>query len=241
MTTSRRITKQSGLTIIFDGDDTLWSTMPFYTDAKQRFQRLIAQLNWDSKSAVARLDEIDRQNVDRFGFNKNRFPTSMVQAYRELALAHHQEPQSKFERKVRQIGESVFERKARRFPGVLSTLKRLYQHNLILLTKGDAQVQAKRIKDSGLRSLFRSIYIEPSKGPAQFRAILRSEKAKAQRTWTVGDSLKSDIQPALDLGLNAIWIPKRTWAYEELESVPNHKHLYVCESICDVPKIIERQ
>jgi putative hydrolase of the HAD superfamily len=198
--------------VIFDGDDTLWSTMPLYEAAKSDFQTLMRR--FDPEFDLSELEIIDSNNVDKYGFCKERFATSMIDTYRALANRKRRTPSRVIEERVKKIANRVFIQTAPVFAEASRVLESLSRFRLVLLTKGDRRVQASRITDSGLKHYFHRIYITPVKGTDEFRHIIAQEQVRPSMTWSVGDSFRSDIKPALTVGLNAIWIHRDTWLFE---------------------------
>jgi len=111
---------------------------------------------------------------------------------------------------------------------------------LALLTQGDRVVQEKRIEDSGLGSLFEAVSIVERKNDASFASVLDAVGVAPDDSWSVGNSIPSDINPALRLGMATIWIEAHVWPHEQREDVPEEGRLFVCSSLREVPQIIEQ-
>lgn len=191
--------------VIFDGDDTLWDTMPLYTDAKQQFFERMGGLGFSRQEVEQCFEEIDVRNVEQFGFSRNRFPSSMVQAYRELCQRHGQRVEPALESNYKQIGEEVFERPVTVFSeakDVLSMLGREFL--LVLATKGDSDIQLRRIEQSGLAQHFHYAYVLPQKAPADYTRIVSEQNLSLDASWSVGNSIRSDINPAIEIGLSGM-------------------------------------
>ncbi len=227
--------------VIFDGDDTLWETMPLYTDAKQRFFDLIARLDFDRGVAEERFEAIDHDNVKRFGFSQQRFPRSMVETYEELCFQAGCEPNESVSQQATEIGRSVFVGVAPLIAGakdVLEVLRREFL--LILATKGDRAIQRRRIEHAGLRDYFAASYVLDRKTAKELMKILQDQRLDPAHSWAVGNSLRSDIIPALGAGLNVIWIPCETWSYEHGET-SHSARLFQCKQLGDVVNTIRRR
>lgn len=205
--------------IIFDGDDTLWETSIFYKEAKEKFFLEMADLGFDCKEVEEFFDKTDLANVVKFGFTKKRFPTSMAETYRAFCEQYNYKNETDTELRLTTIGSGVFQRKPILLDDAEYVLKELKPHyELILATKGDSEVQKDKISHSGLASHFHRIYILDHKTETELRNIVNENKFNISKSWAIGNSLKSDINPALNIGLKAIWIPYHyTWAYEEAE------------------------
>jgi putative hydrolase of the HAD superfamily len=224
--------------VIFDGDDTLWSTMPLYTRAKKVFAQKVAFLAVEEQEAIDVLDEIDAENVGSMGFDKQRFTTSLAHAYRVLSSLKSVPVDSLVEEEIKSIGRSVFTSTAETAPGAKAALMRLrLQCSIALLTKGDLQVQKKRILDSGLSKCFHSTSIVQDKTAETFQLLLRRNDCPASKAWSIGNSVRSDILPPLSLGMSAIWIPSPTWRYEETAILPEPR-FFKCATLEEAVKLV---
>lgn len=201
--------------VVFDGDDTLWRTQHLYDTAKDKFEDLCKQLGvWDSK-VRGRLDALDSDRVKLLGFTPARFPGSMVQTLK-MYLSTHNLPLSRVAiGRARYIGRHVFRRKVSLQPGVRAVLRYLARrYRLILFTKGDKAIQLRRLRESDLAKYFHAIHVVTDKTPQTLRKLCRLEKLAPSRTLFVGDSLRSDVRPAIEMGATAAWIPSRSWRFE---------------------------
>lgn len=226
--------------VVFDGDDTLWRTMPIYTGAKARFFALMTKAVPDTANIEQEFDQRDRDNVARWGFTAERFRNSMVETYRSRILAAGALPELKREAAVSRIAASIARRRAPLLPYARATLNRLLPHcRLVLFTKGEYQLQRQRIEASGLEDLFEKVIIVDHKDKATFRQLSVELKFKPGSAWSVGDSMRSDISPALAAGFNAVWIPQETWSYEEVhaDAHPAERFLRV-RSLRDLPNVL---
>lgn len=213
-------TKKLG-TIIFDGDDTLWQTQPLYDKAVNKFLDFMQKIGLDRELAKVKLVKKEAINIKKLGFSKERFPLSMVNVYEELSRQNHQKPDGKTLSKIRRIGVSVFDQKTPSMRNVKIVLNELREnYRLFLFTAGDREIQNKRVNDIGIANYFESIIITDQKNEKQFKQVIRSKKLKPQYTYMVGNSLRSDINPALNAGINAIWLAGDSWEYDK-DKKPN--------------------
>jgi putative hydrolase of the HAD superfamily len=228
--------------VIFDGDDTLWETQLFYVHAKKRFFRQMERLGFDVIEAEQRFERIDIDNVRLLGFSKGRFPKSMSETYQALSMDYQKPVDKHIKKQVEMIGYSAFGKKPRVFSGVTEVLGtlRATQLKIILATKGDQGVQQEKISSSNLRSYFDHIYIFPGKGERDLKRIVNECNLDPKVSWSIGNSMKSDINPALKIGMTAIWIPRRTWGFEEEEPFDKQR-LFKARSIKEVPRILKSQ
>jgi putative hydrolase of the HAD superfamily len=230
----------NGPVLIFDGDDTLWDTMHLYTKAKLRFLAAMQACGFDRRQVQMHFEERDKRNVRVLGFSRKRFAVSMIQTYRFFTAQAHRIPAKSVERRIATIANSVFGERARRIPGAIPTLKKLRGFcKLILFTKGDLKVQRRRIRDAGLGRFFDRIHVLRTKNSKTLGGLIQRYNLPRERTWSVGNSIKSDINPALRNGLRAIWVPKETWAYEE-EALLTKKGVVRVSSLAEVPRIVRR-
>jgi putative hydrolase of the HAD superfamily len=211
---------------IFDGDDTLWFVEPLYDKARSQAGRLVAAAGLDPLTWEVVEREIDVRNVEILGVSPARFPTSCVEAYRQLAEQSDRHPDPSVEERIRGAAEQVFRwaaTPADGIPGILDELR--FHFTLVLLTKGDPVVQRKRVDDSGVASKFDEIRICPEKSERQFRDVLADHDAEPTSAWSIGNSLASDVNPALRIGMRAIWVDAHVWEYERRELDPVHESL----------------
>lgn len=214
-------------TIIFDGDDTLWQIQPLYDRAKSKFADFMVEQGFDRCLALSKLDEIDVANIKKMGFVPERFPSSMVQTYAAFCADQGITPSSRAKHRARQIGTSVFS-----LPPIiddktydlLRTLRSDYR--LLLYTLGDYETQWAKVTQLGMDRFFdrTDIYIVAQKNSTQLRQILNENGLTPDDVWMVGNSLKSDINPALELGIKCIWIDGKSWKYDAEKQLPGTVH-----------------
>jgi putative hydrolase of the HAD superfamily len=224
--------------IIFDGDDTLWETMSHYSTAKEEFLKQMISCGFDRLAASAQFETIDVNNVRGMGFSRHRFPHSMVETYRYFCKRIGNRLDQQIEEAIRQIGYRVFDMPPIVFEDAAYVLESLKSsHCLILATKGDREVQTGKINQSGLAHYFDAIYIFEQKGMAEFKTIIDDRGLSTRSCWSIGNSLRSDINPALEVGLSAIWIPRHTWDYEIAEESANPR-FYKADRLIDCLEIL---
>ena len=222
--------------VVFDADDTLWFTEPLYDTARDACRSIVEANGFDGEAWENWERQIDVANVARFGLSKERFPTSCVEAYFEIA---GKRARSDVAAAVAVTAKRVFAEPAPLAVGVPDVLQELgNDFRLVLLTQGDAEVQERRIHDARLQSIFSQVRIIERKTIETFRQLLAEDGRPAGSTWSVGNSLASDINPALRLGMNAIWIPARVWEYENREFVPEPGRLFRARDLAHVRNIL---
>lgn len=203
---------------IFDGDDTLWITEPLYDAARAAARSVVTSAGFDGAGWEALQREIDVRNVEIMGLSVDRFPTSCVQAIEALAERHGHRVEETLRLSVWEAAAEVFRAPAPLAPHAERALDQLApSYHLALLTKGDVTVQRKRIADSGLAALFEEIVIVDNKDVAAFRSLVERFRVAPHKAWSIGNSLRSDVLPAIEAGLNAVLVDAHVWEYEYFE------------------------
>ena len=201
--------------LLIDADDTLWENNIYFEQAIHAFITFLNHSLLSREEIRAVLDEVERP----MGYGSANFAKSLVETYRRLA---EKDLQDEDVQQVRQFGEQIRSQPLELLEGVRETLDYLSpRHDLILLTKGDLEEQKLKVERSGIEGFFRQVVIVPEKDVATYHHIVSELRIDPQRTWMVGNSPRSDINPALAAGLNAIYIPHpHTWhlEHEEIEN-----------------------
>ncbi len=228
------------LGVVFDGDDTLWSTEQLYDDARSRASRLVAESGLNAAKWEELERRIDVEKVATLGYSVERFPASCVQAYEEVCRSEGRAPDPSVAERVRHEARSVFERDPPVVSGARETLTRLRARGtrLALLTKGDRELQSRRIERSGLRDLFDVIQVVAEKSPATIRGIVASLGVDVGCAWMVGNSMRSDVLPAIDAGLRAVWINAHVWEYERAYDYLVDDRVVTVSNLADIPAFI---
>ncbi len=220
-------------TLIIDADDTLWENEAYYQQCFSDFGELMATLSFDQKEAERTVDEVERERVPLTGYGPRQFAENMVIAYERLCERHGQPALNEVADGVRKIGQLVMGPPIVLLDGVEETLDWLNldgRFRLILLTKGDQDVQEGKLARSGLGRFFDAVHVVPEKDAGVFRELVAVYGLEAEYTWMVGNSPRSDINPALEAGLGAVHIPhSRTWVLEQ-EDIAASERIVVLDS-----------
>jgi putative hydrolase of the HAD superfamily len=237
----RRIVRN--VAVIFDGDDTLWSTEPLYDRARGLARAEVEHSGLDGQAWEKLEREIDVANVDSYGYSAVRFPTSCVQAYEALCAIEGRIKDSDAADRIRWAAQTVFREDPLLVPGARATLEQLRIQGavLALLTKGDYDVQKRRVERSGVATLFDLIRIVGEKPATVFREIVDALNVDAQQSWSVGNSVPSDILPAIESGLRGIWIDAHVWEHERFVGSFVHERAVAVARITDVLRVINDQ
>jgi len=198
--------------LILDADDTLWENNIYFEQAIHAFVTFLDHSQLSREEVRAVLDEVERL----MGYGSVNFTKSLVETYRRLAEKDLQEEDVE---QVRRFGEQIRTQPLQLLEGVRETLDYLSpRHDLFLLTKGDSEEQKLKVERSGIEEYFKQAVIVPEKDVITYHRVVNELQIDPQRSWMVGNSPRSDINPALAAGLNAVYIPHpHTWHLEHEE------------------------
>jgi len=223
---------------IFDFDDTLVETTIYYDLAKERFAEKMLQLGFPVEESLEILNRFDISNVLKCGgFHKECFPKALVQTYEYYCKRFGSEVCQTTRKWMENLGWWVFRQPTELIEGAQEVLERLSgEMPLFLATKGDPEIQAKRLKESRLDRFFHEVYIVPDKTHKEYTRIALQNGLEPSKSWIIGNSMKGDINPGLRSGFNCIHVfHHNTWDFEEEEAVGEH---FSVRSIREVPEII---
>ena len=200
-------------TLLIDADDTLWENNVFFENLIEDFITLVEPYGFTRAYIRHILNETERKNIRQYGYGVRSFGRSLEETYMKLA-----EHQAKREQ-LAEIHNRVVD--LERTPpkildGVPETLAYLTErHRLILFTKGEPAEQSAKVQRSGLQGFFEAIEIVHEKDSATYTNLVSKHKIVKSQGWMIGNSPRSDINPALKVGLNAVYIPhQHTWQLE---------------------------
>ena len=216
--------------LIFDADDTLWENNIYFEAAFEQFYDYLQHSSLSPEEVRAVLDQIEITNAQIHGYGSRNFARNLAECYRKLSERHIAPADLEA---VKEFAHAILERPIELLPGVEETIRQLSsRHQLTIFTKGDPEEQRIKIDRSGLASYFVHAAIVKEKNEGAYRLLAEERGFHPQRTWMIGNSPKSDINPALAAGLRAVFVPHpRTWRLEH-EAVPEeHPRLLRVEHI----------
>jgi putative hydrolase of the HAD superfamily len=202
------------LNLIFDADDTLWDSNIHFLEAETSFLELLARADISNRDAIrATMRHHELRVIESHGYGRRPYILALHRAAVELAQPHHHE---NLRTEVERIAGKLIDRHCELMPGVEATLTELSRrHRLLLFTKGDPGEQLRKLDRSGLRPLFSRIGVPAEKHPENYRLLIAQAGLDPARTYMIGNSPRSDINPALKAGLRAVFIPHpHTWELE---------------------------
>ncbi|HKD08099.1 MAG TPA: HAD family hydrolase [Bryobacteraceae bacterium] len=219
--------------LIFDADDTLWENNIYFEEAFDEFCDYLNHSTLSPAEIRSVLDEIEIANNRVHGYGAVNFGRNLSQCF--LRLAERAVDERDLNR-VTAMALQILSREVQLMEGVAETLPFLAEkHELTLCTKGDPAEQNRKIDLSGLRPLFVHCAIVREKSRSTYEDLARERGFDLNRTWMIGNSPKSDINPALEAGLRAVFVPHaRTWSLEREEIRDQSNRLIVVNRFSDL-------
>jgi putative hydrolase of the HAD superfamily len=220
--------------IIFDADNTLWLIEHLYDEARRELCRYVHTKG----AAEADVDKFqrarDQELYASYGYTACRFARSFEDTI--LHFAPSAVPDEI--RHARSLALSVFERQATPVGGLDALLKTLRPHYVFgVITAGERWVQERRLKDFPLREMFDAIRIVERKDSGEFLRFCDEYGIDRARSWVVGDSLKSDVLPAQEAGLRAVWVRAANWTAVEGTTAAVPLGIVAIETLADLAKV----
>ncbi|TRX48891.1 HAD family hydrolase [Fulvivirga sp. M361] len=210
--------------VAFDADDTLWLNEIYFREAEEKFSELM-QPFLPGKEAINQLFSHEMKNLELYGYGIKGFTLSMVEAALEISKGKITAPDLL---SIVELGKSMLNKPVRLLDDVdhiFTTLKNRYR--LILATKGDLLDQERKLKKSGLEGHFHHTEVMSDKKEADYEKLIRHLDIEPGQFLMIGNSMKSDIIPVLNIGGKAIHIPHEiTWQHEMVEDNPHLNGTY---------------
>ena len=224
-------------TVGLDADDTLWHNETIFRLTHDRFADLLAD-HGDRAAIDARLAETEKRNLRLYGYGVKGFTLSMIETAMELTEG--QAPASVV-REILAAGREMLAHPVETLPGVDEALARLAErHRLVLITKGDLLDQERKLAASGLGELFAAVEIVSEKDRLTYERVFTRHGTGPDEAVMAGNSMRSDVLPALEAGAFAVHIPYAiTWAHELAEAPEGHLRFGALDAIADLPAWID--
>ena len=210
--------------LIIDADDTLWENNIYFERAFDEFYDFLAHSSMTPAEVRAVLDEIETVNAKIHGYGTESFARNLAQCYRKLA---EREVRAGDLPQVISFAKRIVHHPMELISGVEDTLEYLSaRHDLTLFTKGNPEEQKLKLDRSGVAIYFGHTAIVKEKNAAAYAALIQERSLDPARAWMIGNSPKSDINPALEVGINAVFVPhQHTWRLEHEEVRPGRGQL----------------
>jgi len=221
--------------LLIDADDTLWENNIYFEHAFERFCELLDHSTLTPAEVRAALDDIERANSRVHGYGSHNFVRNLRQCFETLA---ERDPHPHHFDEIASYAHDIMSRPVELMPGVAETLPVLAErHELTLFTKGAHEEQLSKVERSGLLRWFTHCEVVKEKDREAYMDLVNRLGFNAERTWMIGNSPKSDINPALAAGLRAVFVPhERTWSLEREEIITSDR-LCVVKSFSDLARL----
>ena len=222
--------------LLIDADDTLWENNVYFEEAFQEFVEFLGHSQLSREEIRGLLDEIETENIKVNGYGSRNFGHNLQQCFRLLAERPVTDDDLD---EALMIALRILEKPVHVMEGVESTLAYLAErYHLTLFSKGCPDEQQTKLNRSGLERFFNGCRIVKEKHVASYRDVVEEHRMDPERAWMVGNSPKSDINPALAAGLGAVLVPHaRTWRLEHEEVPEPSERFVVVEKFEDLTQV----
>jgi putative hydrolase of the HAD superfamily len=222
-------------TLLIDADDTLWENNIYFERAIARFISFLNHKDYTPTQVREVLNHVERESIIQHGYGLHSFAHSLVATFEKLSV----EPITpELHESIHSFCHEIAEHPVEILPDVPETLQYLNErHHVIMVTKGNPAEQAGKVERSGLKDYFAAVEIVAEKNEETYREAIAKYDLPPDSTWMVGNSPKSDINPALAAGLHAVFVPHdQTWILEhdELAAARPPQKLLVLERFSDL-------
>jgi putative hydrolase of the HAD superfamily len=223
-------------TIAFDADDTLWINEPYFQEAEKKFCALLEDY-LPQHSVSQELFKTEMENLHLYGYGVKGFILCMIETVSRIS---EDKASIQLINRTIEIGKGLLLKPVELLEGVSETLNTLKdKYRLVMATKGDLLDQERKLKNSGLQEYFHHIEIMSDKKESDYQKLLKHLDCKPEQFLMLGNSIKSDILPVLEIGGFAAHIPYHvTWTHEQHENHLEHKNFLELRSIDEVLKYL---
>jgi putative hydrolase of the HAD superfamily len=207
------LVRLSNQTLLIDADDTLWENNIYFERAIASFISFLDHQVHTAEQVREHLNACERATIAAHGYGLQSFRRSLIDCFEQLSESPIT---SERHAQIVSFTDAIASNEIELLPGVEKTLDELTQrHRLIMVTKGNRLEQIDKLERSGLRPFFSAVEVLAEKNTVAYHAVIAAHQCDPVSTWMVGNSPKSDINPALAAGLNAVFIPHDfTWVLE---------------------------
>lgn len=218
--------------IAFDADDTLFVNETYFLETEEKFCDLMSDY-LSHKSISQELFRIEIKNLTIYGYGIKAYILSMIEA--AMTISNNTIP-VEVVGKIIQYGKELLDKPIVLLNGVEETLESLYgKYKLVVATKGDLLDQRRKLHNSGLGKYFHHIEVMSDKQEQDYLDLIKRLEIEPSEFFMIGNSLKSDVLPVLDIGGHAAHVPfHTTWAHEKIDHEVKHDNFYSFENIIEV-------
>jgi putative hydrolase of the HAD superfamily len=227
--------RPAGQTLLFDADDTLWENNIYFEQAIASFISYLNHHTYSREEVRERLNAVERETISQQGYGLHSFRRSLITCFERLSTMPvipemHQQ--------ITSFANAIAEQEIVLLSGVAETVPSLAQrHRLIIVTKGHPEEQQDKLTRSGIAEWFTAIDVLHEKNADAYHELIDKYSLDAANTWMIGNSPRSDINPSLHAGLNAVFISHdHTWVleHEHMNVAPAGQHLLSLDSFADL-------
>lgn len=218
--------------IAFDADDTLFVNEPYFQETEHKFCALMS--DYLSQQGLSQeLFRVEIQNLDLYGYGIKGYILSMIEAAMKIS---NNTISIEIIEKIVAYGKELLQKPIELLDGVEETLQLLHgKYKLVVATKGDLLDQRRKLHNSGLGHYFHHIEVMSDKKEQDYLDLLKRLEINADEFFMIGNSLKSDVLPVLEIGGYAVHIPfHTTWEHEKISHKVEHPHFKTLEKITEV-------
>jgi putative hydrolase of the HAD superfamily len=222
-------------TLLIDADDTLWENNVYFERAIASFISFLNHREFTPAQVRAVLNDVERECIVKHGYGMHSFAHALVDTFERISV----EPITPaIHETISGFAHALAEHPVEIISGVSDTLEYLQpRHRLILMTKGNLTEQSGKIERSGLKHLFNAVEVVAEKDPPTYASVVEKYVLERDLTWMIGNSPRSDVNPALAVGINAVFVPHDlTWVleHESLAAPGGNSRLLVLERFTDL-------
>lgn len=214
--------------LLIDADDTLWENNVYFERAIAKFISFLNHHEFSPEQVREVLNDVERECIVKHGYGLHSFAHALEDTFEQLSV---KPITPELHSQIHSFAHAIADHPIELLPEVAETLRHLAaRHRLILVTKGAVAEQSGKIERSGLKEFFASAEIVAEKNFAAYEALVEKYDLIRKKTWMIGNSPKSDINPALAVGLNAVFVPHGdTWIleHEEVNPAPASQRLLI--------------
>lgn len=223
--------------IAFDADDTLFINEPYFDEAEEKFCALMS--DYLSKQSLAQaLFQTQINNLPLYGYGIKGYILSMVETAYQVS---NHTVSTKVMDKIIEIGKELLTKPVVLLDGIEETLQKLHgNYKLVVATKGDLKDQHRKLHLSGLGSFFHHIEVMVEKEVLDYEKLLNRLEVQPEEFLMIGNSLKSDVLPVLNIGATAVHVPfHTTWAHERIDHEIVHPNFYTAKKASDIIALLD--
>lgn len=227
-----------GQTLLFDADDTLWENNIYFERAIAAFITCLDHREHSRQEVRAALNKVEHETIAAHGYGLGSFRKSLATCFERLSDGP---PDEARHTQIVKFADAIADAEIELLPGVAETLPALAtRHRVVMVTKGNEGEQRDKLHRSGIAEYFAAVEVLAEKDAGSYRSLVSRHRLDPARTWMIGNSPRSDINPALEAGLHAVFIPHHhTWVleHETLKQSPAGQYLLELTSFAELSKI----